>query len=57
MAGIDPLDRARIDRLRLESRVRIIARRLLYRQYPRRATPQLVEEVVRQVMRQLGHDG
>ena len=47
MAGADPLDRSRIDRLRLESQVRTLARRLLYRDYPRRATPQLVEQVVR----------
>lgn len=53
MAGADPLDRPRIDRLRLESQVRTMARRLLYRDYPRRATPQLVEQVVRHVMAQL----
>jgi hypothetical protein len=57
VAGSDPLDRARIDRLRLESQVRTIARRLLYRDYPRRATPQLVEQVVRQVIAQLEQQG
>jgi hypothetical protein len=57
VAGADPLDRSRIDRLRLESQVRTIARRLLYRDYPRRATPQLVEQVVRQVMAQLEQQG
>lgn len=57
MAGADPLDRARIDRLRLESQVRTIARRLLYREYPRRATPQLVERVVRHVLAQLERQG
>jgi hypothetical protein len=53
VAGSDPLDRAKIDRLRRESQVRTLARQLLYREYPRRATPQLVEQVVRQVMAQL----
>ena len=55
MAGSDPLDRAKIDRLRRESQVRTLTRRLLYRDYPRRATPQLVEQVVRAVMAQLEH--
>ena len=57
MAGADPLDRPRIDRLRLESKVRTLARQGLYREYPRRATPQLVEQVVRHVMGQLGRQG
>ena len=43
MAGADPLDRPKIDRLRRESQVRTLARQLLYREYPRRATPQLVD--------------
>ena len=47
LAGSDPLDRPKIDRLRRESQVRTLARQLLYREYPRRATPQLVEQVVR----------
>ena len=46
-----------IDRLRRESQVRSLARQLLYKEYPRRATPQLVEEVVRQVMAQLERQG
>ena len=57
MAGSDPLDRAKIDRLRRESQVRTLARRLLYRDYPRRATPQLVEQVVRHVMAELERQG
>ena len=57
MAGSDPLDRPKIDRLRLESQVRTLARQQLYRGYPRRATPQLVEQVVRHVMAQLGRQG
>ena len=57
MAGADPLDRARIDRLRRESQVRTLARQMLYRDYPRRATPQLVEQVVRYVMAQLERQG
>ncbi len=54
MAGSDPLNRKRIDELRLESRVRSIARQLLYREHPRRATPRLLDEIVRRVMLQLG---
>ena len=57
MAGSDPLDRPKIDRLRLESQVRTLARQQLYRGYPRRATPQLDEQVVRHVMAQLGRQG
>ena len=57
MAGADPLDRPKIDRLRRESQVRTLARQWLYREYPRRATPQLVEQVVRQVMAQLERQG
>ena len=57
MAGSDPLDRPKIDRLRRESQVRTLARQLLSREYPRRATPQLVEQVVRQVMAQLERQG
>jgi hypothetical protein len=57
MAGADPLDRRKIDRLRLESQVRTLARQLLYREYPRRATPLLVEQVVRHVMAQLERQG
>jgi hypothetical protein len=57
VAGSDPLDRPKIDRLRRESQVRTLARQLLYREYPRRATPQLVEQVVRQVMAQLERQG
>ena len=57
MAGSDPLDRAKIDRLRRESQVRTLARQLLYREYPRRATPQLVEQVVRHVMAELERQG
>ncbi|HEY3612690.1 MAG TPA: hypothetical protein VGK92_03245 [Gaiellales bacterium] len=57
MAGSDPLDRPKIDRLRHESQVRTLARRLLYREYPRRASPQLVEQVVRRVMEQLERQG
>jgi hypothetical protein len=57
VAGSDPLDRAKIDRLRRESQVRTLARQWLYREYPRRATPQLVEQVVRQVMAQLERQG
>jgi hypothetical protein len=53
VAGADPLDRPKIDRLRRESQVRTLARQLLYREYPRRATPQLVEQVVRRVMDEL----
>ena len=54
MAGSDPLNRKRIDELRLESRVRSIARQLLYREHPRRATPRLLDEIVRRVMLQFG---
>ena len=57
MAGADPLDRPKIDRLRRESQVRTLARQLLYREYPRRATPQLVEQVVRRVMDAAGASG
>ncbi len=57
MAGSDPLDRSRSDRLRRESQVRTLARQMLYREYPRRATPQLVEQVVRYVMAQLERQG
>ena len=57
MAGSDPLDRSRIDRLRRESQVRTLARQMLYREHPRRATPQLVEQVVRYVMAQLERQG
>ena len=53
MAGSDPLDRPKIDRLRRESQVRTLARQMLYREYPRRASAQLVEQVVRKVMEQL----
>jgi hypothetical protein len=57
VAGSDPLDRPKIDRLRQESQVRTLARRLLYKEHPRRATPQLVEQVVRRVMEQLERQG
>jgi len=57
VAGSDPLDRAKIDRLRRESKVRTLARQMLYREYPRRATPQLVEQVVRRVLEQLERQG
>lgn len=57
MAGADPLDRPKIDRLRRESQVRSLARRLLYREYPRQASPQLVEQVVRRVMAELERQG
>jgi hypothetical protein len=53
VAGSDPLDRPKINRLRQESQVRTLARQLLYKEYPRRATPQLVEQVVRIVIEQL----
>jgi hypothetical protein len=53
VAGADPLDRPKIDRLRQESRVRSLARNLMYREYPRQASPQLVEQVVRRVMAEL----
>jgi hypothetical protein len=53
VAGADPLDRPKINRLRRESQVRTMARQMLYREYPRRATPLLVEQVVRRVMEQL----
>ena len=43
--------------LRRESQVRTLARQLLYREYPRRATPQLVEQVVRHVMAELERQG
>lgn len=57
MAGHDMLDRSRVDRLRVESRVRQLARQIVYREHPRRATPQLVEEVVRRVMQALDGSG
>jgi hypothetical protein len=57
VAGADPLDRPKIDRLRRESQVRSLARRLLYREYPRQASPQLVEQVVRRVMAELERQG
>jgi hypothetical protein len=53
MAGYDAVDRDRIERLRLESRVRMVARQVLYREHPRRATQRHVEEVVAIVMAQL----
>ena len=57
MAGADPLDRPKIDRLRRESQVRSLARTILYREHPRAATPQLVEQVVRRVMAELERQG
>ena len=57
MAGADPLDRPKIDRLRRESQVRSLARAILYREHPRAATPQLVEQVVRRVMAELERQG
>jgi hypothetical protein len=57
VAGSDPLDRPKIDRLRRESQVRTRARQLLYRESPRRATPHLVEQLVRHVMAQLEREG
>ena len=50
MAGYDPMDRKKIERLRLESRVRILVRRELYRRYPREASPAHVDRATRMVM-------
>ena len=50
MAGYDPIDRKKVDRLRLESRVRIQVRRELYRRFPREATPAHVDRATRIVM-------
>ena len=50
MAGYDAIDRKKIDRLRLESRVRILVRRELYRRYPREASPAHVDRATRMVM-------
>ena len=57
MAGADPLNRPRIDRLRLESKVRTLVRHAMYHEYPRRATPKLVEDAVRLVMTQIDAQG
>lgn len=50
MAGYDAIDRKKIDRLRLESRVRILVRRELYRRYPREASAAHVDRATRMVM-------
>ena len=57
MAGRDVLDRNRIDRIKLESRVRLLVRQQLYRDYPRQATPRLVDQAVRRVMQMLDEAG